>query len=135
MKYLRIHPFGLMTIILITILSLMPAQEFPQVNVQFADKWTHWVMYGFLTLVMGVETIRHQYRHRHEPQYAKQSLLRHFFCIMLFSAAWGMLMELCQAYLTTTRSGDWFDALANSFGALCAFIGLTVYHMYTRNGA
>ncbi len=135
MKHFRIHLFGRLTIALITILSLMPAQEFPQVDVQFADKWTHWVMYGFLTLVMGVEAIR--YRRRCAKASActdnsdSPSLITQFFCIMLFSALWGGLMELCQTYLTTSRHGDWLDALANSFGALCAFVGLTVHHLCT----
>ncbi len=131
MKHFRIHLFGRLTIALITILSLMPAQEFPQVDVQFADKWTHWVMYGFLTLVMGVEANRHRYKHAEDCAYAHTSPIMQFFCIMLFSALWGGLMELCQTYLTTSRHGDWLDALANSFGALCAFVGLTVHHLCT----
>lgn len=134
MKHLGIHLFGLLTIVLISVLSLMPAQEFPQVDVQFADKWTHWIMYGFLTLVMGIEAIRHQHTETNtwKGGCPRPSLVFQFFCIMLFSSAWGILMELCQAYLTTTRSGDYMDALANSFGALCAFIGLTAYHLYRR---
>ena len=55
MKYIRQHIFSLLTLLLIAALSLMPAQEFPQTDIQFADKWAHWVMYGFLTLVMGIE--------------------------------------------------------------------------------
>lgn len=132
MKYFRIHIFGLLTIGLITILSLMPAQEFPQVEVRFADKWTHGVMYGFLTLVMGLEAIRRRRKGTEKGGCPRPSLFVQFLCIMLFSAAWGVLMELCQAYLTTTRSGDCMDALANGFGTLCAFIGLTVYHLCTR---
>ena len=30
----------------------------------------------------------------------------------------GGLVELAQAYLTTYRSGDWFDALCNCLGVL-----------------
>lgn len=135
MKYIKIHLFGLLTLILITTLSLMPAKEFPQVDVKFADKWTHGVMYGFLCLVMGIEAIRH--RHRRERQHLPVGLspIAEFFLIMLFCSAWGGLMELCQHYLTTTRSGDWLDALANSFGAMCAFIGLAVRHLVARPGA
>ncbi len=129
MKYFRIHLFGRLTIALITVLSLMPAQEFPQVDVQFADKWAHWVMYGFLTLVMGVEAIRYRHKCAKDSACANTSLIMQFFCIMLFSALWGALMELGQAYLTTSRHGDWLDALANGFGALCAFVGLTVHHL------
>lgn len=101
-------------------------------DVQFADKWTHWIMYGFLTLVMGMEAIRHQRKGQDTEKGGclRPSIVFQFFRIMLFSAAWGMLMELCQACLTTTRSGDWMDALANCFGALCAFVGLTAYHLY-----
>ena len=31
-------------------------------------------------------------------------------------------MELAQAYLTTVRSGDWIDFLANSIGAGIAYL-------------
>ncbi len=130
--FFRTYPFGLLTIILITVLSLMPAQEFPQVNVQFADKWTHWVMYGYLTLVMGVEAIRHKRKCIRRGLDAGRPLTLRFLCIMLLSGLWGMLMEVCQSYLTTTRHGDWLDALANCFGALCAFIALSAYNLYTR---
>ena len=57
MKYIRRHIFSLLTLLLIAVLSLMPAQEFPETDIQFADKWAHWVMYGFLTLVMGIDYV------------------------------------------------------------------------------
>ena len=57
MKYIRHHIFSLLSLLLIAVLSLMPAQEFPQTDIQFAYKWAHWVMYGFLTLVMGIDYV------------------------------------------------------------------------------
>ena len=56
MVYIRRHIFTLLTLLLIATLSLMPAQEFPETDIQFADKWAHWVMYGFLSgsMVLGL---------------------------------------------------------------------------------
>ena len=44
-------------------------------------------------------------------------------CVWI-SVTFGVTMEICQALLTTTRSSDWHDVLANSVGAVigCLFI-------------
>ena len=140
MKYIRHHIFSLLTILLIAVLSLMPAQEFPQTDIQFADKWAHWVMYGFLTLVMGIDyVLRGEYlrakasAHRKEEQVNKEkgTAIWQFLVIFIVASVYGVLMELGQAYLTTSRNGDWFDVLANSFGALCALVLLIIYHLFT----
>ena len=42
-------------------------------------------------------------------------------------------MELAQAYLTTYRSGDWWDFVANSIGVLIAVvIGLAVHRRFLK---
>ena len=145
MAYIRKHIFSLLTLLLILVLSLMPAQEFPQVNVQFADKWVHWVMYGFLTLVMGTEHImteRHSWKNKCtktnttcQNNKSKGTTLWKFLAIATFASIYGGLMELGQAYLTTSRHGDWMDVWANSFGTLCALVLLSGYYLiiYTRN--
>lgn len=141
MKYIRRHIFSLLTLLLIAVLSLMPAQEFPQTDIQFADKWAHWVMYGFLTLVMGIDyVLRDDYlKKRSYPIRAqwhahknKGTAIGQFLVIFIIASVYGGLMELGQAYLTTSRHGDWFDVLANSFGALCAFILLLTCHLFQR---
>ena len=140
MKYIRHHIFSLLTLLLIAVLSLMPAQEFPQTDIKFADKWAHWVMYGFLTLVMGIDyVLRGEYlrakasAHRKEEQVhkGKGTAIWQFLVIFIVASVYGGLMELGQAYLTTSRNGDWFDVLANSFGALCALVLLIIYHLFT----
>ncbi len=139
-KFLRKNGLSLLTILLITTLSLMPGHEFPQVNVQFADKWAHWVMYGFLTLVMGIDyVLRGEYlrakasAHRKEEQVHKEkgTAIWQFLVIFIVASVYGGLMELGQAYLTTSRHGDWLDVYANSFGALCALVLLIIYHLFT----
>ena len=140
MKYIRRHIFSLLTLMLIAVLSLMPAQEFPQTDIQFADKWAHWVMYGFLTLVMGIDyVLRDEYlstkpsassaqRQRYKN---KGAAIWQLLVITIIASVYGGLMELGQAYLTTSRHGDWLDVLANSFGALCALVLLIIYHLFT----
>lgn len=138
MKYIRRHIFSLLSLVLIAVLSLMPAQEFPQTDIQFADKWAHWVMYGFLTLVMGIECVlRDEYLRKktstsglHEQAHkSKGTAIWQFLVIFIIASIYGGLMELGQAYLTTSRHGDWLDVYANSFGALCAFVLLVAYHL------
>ena len=141
MKYIRRHIFSILTFLLIAVLSLMPAQEFPQTDIQFADKWAHWVMYGFLTLVMGIDyVLRDEYLRltksnlnaRWQRYKNKGSAFWQFLVIFIVASVYGGLMELGQAYLTTSRHGDWLDVFANSFGALCAFILLLIYHKLQR---
>lgn len=140
MKYIRHHIFSLLTLLLIAVLSLMPAQEFPQTDIQFADKWAHWVMYGFLTLVMGIDyVLRDEYLstkpytswHQRLAHKNKGTAIWQFLVIFIVASVYGGLMELGQAYLTTSRHGDWLDVLANSFGALCALVLLIIYHLFT----
>lgn len=133
MEFIKRYIFSLLTLILITTLSLMPAQEFPQVDVKFADKWAHWVMYGFLTLVMGIEHMFcNHFLTRTKGKIKKAKSSWHLLPIFLFSSIYGGLMELGQAFLTTSRHGDWLDAWANSFGALCAYMCLLAYQCVTK---
>ena len=116
--------FSVLIVLLVTGLSLFPAQEFPEVDVQFADKWAHWIMYAAVTLVIGIE------QGLKRPVRAWGTRIA---VIAVFAALWGALMELCQAYLTTTRSGDILDAAANTFGALCgALVLLLLYKTVPR---
>ena len=102
--------FSTLIVLLVTGLSLFPAQEFPEVDVRFADKWAHWIMYAAVTIVIGIE------------QGLKNPVKawgRRITLIAVFAALWGAFMEVCQTWLTTTRNGDIMDAAANTFGALC----------------
>lgn len=115
MKTVRLlgrYPLTLACIVAIWVLCLMNVPETPLDNVAFIDKWTHLVMYGGTCSVGWWEYLRH---HR---------------CI-----AWGKMfvfgllgpivmsgiIELLQAYATTTRSGDWIDVAANAVGVLLGF--------------
>ena len=124
MKNNRFPLYSIAILVAVTVLSLMPAKEFPEVDAKFADKWVHWLMYATVTAVIGVETL---VRGKNQAKY--MTILP----VAIFAALYGGLMEICQATLTTTRSGDWLDAAANSFGALCgAIVLIVIYKVYRK---
>lgn len=109
-RFVRKYPFSFLCILLIWVLSLTPFfPETPFDDVQFIDKWTHLVMYGGTCSVIWFEYLLH---HR-TIDWAKILLLSVVGMTLL-----GGLMELLQAYYTTTRSGEWFDFWADSLGVL-----------------
>lgn len=109
-RFVRKYPFSFLCILLIWVLSLTPFfPETPFDDVQFIDKWTHLVMYGGTCSVIWFEYLLH---HR-TIDWGKILLLSVVGMTLL-----GGLMELLQAYYTTTRSGEWFDFWADSLGVL-----------------
>ena len=113
--YLRHYPFALIIIVVIALLSLLPIPDMKMgVEVPLADKWTHMVMYGVLT-----HAIWFDYRRCHQRLETGKLLLWAF----LAPIAMGGLLELAQAYLTTCRSGEWLDFVANTIGVCLGTIG------------
>lgn len=113
--YLRRYLFTLLLILTIVLLSLLPMPDIKMAeDVPLADKWTHMVMYGALTLVIWFD-----YKRTHR-QYNSLRLLLFAF---LAPIAMGGTLELMQAYLTTCRSGEWLDFVANSVGVCIGTIG------------
>lgn len=102
----KTYPLSLICSIAIIILSLAPVGA-PEVarDVPFFDKWAHFVMYGGLSFLLFLESRRFLT--------LPLSLL-----LLLYACLMGGLMELGQAYLTTYRSGEWLDFLADSVGAV-----------------
>ena len=112
-RFVRNYPFSLFCILLIWVLSLTPFfPETPLDDVAFIDKWTHFIMYGGTCSVIWWENLRFQRR---------QGLSfngKQLFWAMVGMVALGGLMELLQAYCTTTRSGEWLDFWSDSVGVL-----------------
>jgi VanZ family protein len=107
--YFKKYPQSVAVIIVIWVLCMIPVPETPLNEINFIDKWTHFAMYGALTLV-----IWHEYRKRH----TMTNWCRLIFGGVLCPIVMGVLVEVAQAYLTTCRSGDWFDAVCNTLGVL-----------------
>jgi len=108
------YPLSLLCLALIFILSFTPFfPETPFDKVEFMDKWTHFVMYGSTTSVMWLEYLRNCRKEVCRPNF--QTLFWVAFVGMILL---GGLVELGQAYCTTTRSGEWLDFYADSIGVL-----------------
>lgn len=124
--YIKTYPLGLLIALAIVILSLAPVPEIPAAeDIPLADKWTHMVMYGSLTLIIWIQYLR---------SHQKTNWIKLVIGGILAPAAWGGLMELAQAYLTTYRSGDWLDFIANCIGVvIAAILGLSIQrHIYSK---
>ncbi len=114
MNYLRKQPLSILLIIAIWVVCMIPIPETPLNNIAFMDKWTHFIMYATIVIVISAE-------------YGRRSKLiqwPHYLTgAMLLPIIMGGLVELAQAYLTNgVRSGDWLDFLANSIGVLIGCI-------------
>jgi len=124
-RFVRKYPLSLLCILLIWALSLTPFfPETPFDDVQFIDKWTHLVMYGGTCSVIWWEYLRsHQ-----QINWCRVVLLAVVGMILL-----GGLMELLQAYCTTTRSGEWLDFWADTVGVLLGnAVGLLMLLLRSR---
>lgn len=126
--YFRRYPITFLLALAIVLLSLLPIPDVRMtVEVPLVDKWTHMVMYGVLTLVIWLEYIR-----AHRQMRGLRLLLLAF----LAPIAMGGALELMQAYLTTCRSGEWLDFVANSIGAVVgAGCGLLASRLRGRSSA
>ncbi len=124
--YFRRYPLSFLLAFAIVLLSLLPVPDVRMtVEVPLMDKWAHMVMYGVLTLVIWLEYIK-----AHRQMRGRRLLLLAF----LAPIAMGGVLELMQAYLTTCRSGEWLDFVANSIGAVVgAGCGLLASRLWERS--
>ncbi|MBQ0048935.1 MAG: VanZ family protein [Bacteroidales bacterium] len=114
----------------ITLLSLLPMPEVPSLaDTPLFDKWVHFVMYGWLSVVMRCEQM-----HMHKRSMAPYKGMLNS---LIIPTLLGGVLELCQSYLTTCRSGDWWDLLADAIGAcLGTILGIAIYYIrYKRRSA
>jgi len=110
--YPKRYPLSNIVATAIVILSLIPIPEVPQLeNISLLDKWVHMVMYGGLCVVIWWEYLR-----QHRSIHWRRALVG----AVLLPVALGGGLELAQKYLTTCRSGEWLDFLANSVGVVLA---------------
>ena len=120
------YPVSCFLIAVIWYLSLFfNAPKTPFDSMQLIDKWVHFIMYGGTCLVIWVEYVQ---KHK-SPDYEKL-----FFWAWLVPVIMGGVLELMQAYCTTTRNGDWLDFAANSTGVTIAgIVGLIGTLLYYRS--
>lgn len=123
MKPLANYPLTLIIAAAIIVASLIPTRELPETDIELADKYAHTLMYFVMALTLWWE---------HSRKTTSAPSASFIILSVVLPASLGILLELAQTYLTTYRSGDYLDALANALGAIIALpIGLLL--TYRRN--
>jgi VanZ family protein len=122
-KHLKKNTLSIITTLAILYLSLAKASTFSKVSVfgfPHLDKVVHICMYfGLMTVLL----------------FENRSSLKSNRSIILLSIiplAYGILMELLQSWLTTTRKGDVIDAVFDLVGILLAMIAWKLFHILRR---
>lgn len=104
---IRKNLYSILVALLLLYLSLTNSEKFqkaPLVNIPFMDKMVHFGMYFVMMSVIIIE-------HR-----KNLSNSRNLFLFALIPLSYGILMEILQATLTVTRTGDFYDAMADAAG-------------------
>jgi hypothetical protein len=96
-----------------TFLLTLPGSAIPEENWLdkiWADKWVHIILFGLLVILWcrGIA----------KPNAEKKSLVKYFTAITILSITYGIGMEFVQQYLTTNRSFDAIDILADAAGSM-----------------
>lgn len=102
--------------VFITLLSLLSfsGMEGPEVGIPNMDKGVHFVFYA-VAAFLGCLFLR-------EISKRERSLNKTAVRIVVFLFIYGILLEVLQWKLTTWRSGEVADALANGLGALAGAV-------------
>jgi VanZ family protein len=105
------YKFSVLVALVILYLSLANSHTFDKVsafNIPYFDKIVHFGMYFGLTLMIIIES--------------RKSIrdLRHLLTISLIPLFFGILIEIMQYLLTSTRSASFYDAVADFTGILIA---------------
>lgn len=121
------YPLTWLVVLAIHILCLMPVPEMPAIEFEFADKWTHLVMYAGLCLAIWYELFLHHgmrpFLHLSQVQTQTFRWRRIRIGALWLPIYLGAHIEVLQATCTGgTRSGDVIDWLADSLGVLIVWI-------------
>ncbi len=99
---------------------LTPSNDFPTLKIPYLDKLVHAFFYFVFTIVWFLFF---------KKQVKKSNEFKLLIFSGLFSVLFGIGIEIIQAKLTSTRSGDFFDVLANTSGVILAF----AFVLFTKN--
>ena len=108
---LKRYPLSFVLVAVIWVLCLMPVPDTPLSKFSLIDKWTHFVMYGVFSFVVCFECKGISWK------------------TILLPILMGILIELAQNYLTTCRSGELADGVANSIGVM---LGNGLFWIYRK---
>jgi CDP-diglyceride synthetase len=96
----------------------MPPSSIPPVetwiNKFYPDKWVHAILFGVLVFLFTYPLKKTN----HTPKQKNNTALK----ILIAALVWGITTECIQKYFIPGRFFDWYDWLADSFGAFCGYV-------------
>ena len=98
--------------LLIAVLCLVKFTDLPSIGVSGADKYVHFTLHFVFTMLWGY----YLWLKLNEIALTKIML------VVTSSLCYGILIEILQETLTTTRRADIFDVVANFSGAVVALL-------------
>ena len=114
MKLILRYKYSVLAALVIIILSTIPIPEIKHLeSVPLIDKWVHFLMYAVMSVAMWIDQ-----RNSTQPL-----SITYYLWMLIIPSCLGGILELVQAYLTTCRSGEWLDAIADTIGAVIGTVG------------
>lgn len=110
---IRKNLFSILVALLLLYLSLTNSENFQNVELTRIPNIDKIVHFGMYFLMMSVIIIEHRKNIKNPAR---------LFFLSLIPLSYGILMELLQLTLTRTRSGDFYDALADAAGILASVL-------------
>lgn len=104
---------ALLWTVLVAVFCLIKSEAFKGagfLNIPYKDKYVHFVFY-FVFTVLWIKAFKDSGN--------KSKIVAAVFCA---AVSYGILIEICQALFTNSRSADFLDVLANTCGALIAVL-------------
>lgn len=102
--------------LLIAVLCLVSFNDLPSVSVKSVDKYVHLTFYFVLIMLWGF------YSSLKQDEIRIATIIR----FVISSVFYGILIEVLQETLTTTRHADVLDVLANATGAILALLAFVL---------
>lgn len=110
---IRKNIFSILVALLLLYLSLADPAKFPKAELTRIENIDKIVHFGMYFIMMSVIIIEHRKSIRNPVN---------LFLMALIPLSYGVLMEILQLTLTSTRSGDFYDALFDAAGILTSVL-------------
>ena len=110
---IRKNIFSILVALLLLYLSLTNPEKFAKVQLSSIPNIDKIVHFGMYFIMMSVIIIEHRKNIRN---------LINLFLMALIPLSYGILMEILQLTLTSSRSGDFYDALFDGAGILTSVL-------------
>jgi len=121
---IRKNLFSILVALLLLFLSLTNAETFRKVQINSFPNFDKVVHFGMYFVLMTVIIIEHR-KNLNNPL--------NLFLLALIPLSYGILMEILQLTLTSTRSGDFYDALADAAGVLASVLLWLIIKFFSGN--